>query len=226
MGSECCAAWHALSSVTMAPSDSPSPSEELSSGEPAPEHERLVGRLVADAHGESYDAFRSLDDAKKADQAAVVMQGDYGGSIYLTCPARLVLCDEATLRQLLFELDTLYWNDPDGAGLYYERVPVGVGIAGGTGGGIVTEGVWIHPDIEAQGRGVRQAVESVLFGRRASLSMKPRVVVEEITAESREIIVEGRALLREGPWLPSSTSSEATRAKRAIRRPASGSRCH
>ena len=180
----------------MAPSDAPPPSAELPSGEPVPEHERLVGRLEADAHGESYDASRSLDDAKKADDAAVVMQGDYGGSIYLTCPVRFVLCDEATLRQLLFELDTLYWNEPDGAGLYYERAPVGAGIAGGTGGGVVTEGVWIHPDIEQQGEGVRQAVESVLFGRRASLSMKPRVVVEEIAPESREITVDGRKLLR------------------------------
>lgn len=43
---------------------------------------------------------------------------------------------------------------------------------------------------------MRQAVESVLSGRRASLSMKPRVVVEEIAPESREIVVEGRKLLR------------------------------
>ena len=168
----------------------------MPSRETVPDHERPVARLVADAHGESYDPFRSLDDAKRVDEAAVVMQGDYGGSIYLTCQARLVLCDESTLRQLLFELDALYWNDPDGAGLYYERVPVGGGVAGGTGGGVVTEGVWIHPDIDAQGEGVREAVESVLFGRRASLSMSPRVVVEEIAPESREIIVDGRKLLR------------------------------
>ena len=168
----------------------------MPSHETLPDHERPVGRLVADAHGESYDAFRSLDDAKNADEAVVVMQGDYGGSIYLTCQVRLVLCDESTLRQLLFELDTLYWNDPDGAGLYFERVPVGVGIAGGTGGGVVTERVWIHPDIEAQGEGVREAVELVLFGRRASLSMRPRVVVNEIAPDSREIVVDGRKLLR------------------------------
>src|SRR6478752_2067129 len=99
-------------------------SEELPSGEPVPEHERLVGRLVAHAHGESYDASRSLDDAKQADDAAVVMHGDYGGSIYLTCPARLVLCDEPTLRQLLHDLDEHDWNDPEGVGLYYEVAPV------------------------------------------------------------------------------------------------------
>lgn len=168
----------------------------MASRETLPDHERVVGRLMADAHGTPYHAFRCLDDARKADEAALVMQGDYGGSIYLACQARLVLCDESTLQQLLFELDTLYWNDPDGAGLYYERVPIGVGIPGGTGGGVVTEGVWIHPDIEAQGEEVRQAVESVLFGRRVSLSMSPRVVVEEIAPESREIIVDGRKLLR------------------------------
>jgi hypothetical protein len=113
-----------------------------------PEHERPVGRIVADAHGGSYGAFRSLGEAKEADTAAVIMEGDDGGSIYLTCPARLVNCDEATLRRLLLDLDALDWKDPDSAGIYYERVLVGA-IPGGTGGGVVTEGVWLHPNVEA-----------------------------------------------------------------------------
>jgi hypothetical protein len=129
-----------------------------------PEHERPVGRMVADAHGEQYGAFRSLEEAKEADVAAVVMQGDEGGSIYLTCQARLVECDEITLHRLLLDLDALDWKDPDSAGIYYERVPVGGGIPGGTGGGVVTEGVWLHPNLEALG--VRKAVEDVLSGRR------------------------------------------------------------
>jgi hypothetical protein len=58
------------------------------------------------------------------------MEGDYGGSIYLTCPARLVNCDEPALRQLLQDLDEHYWKDPEGAGLYYEAARVGSGIPG------------------------------------------------------------------------------------------------
>jgi hypothetical protein len=132
-----------------------------------PEHERPVGRMVADAHGGSYGAFRSLDEAKEAETAAVVMQGDDGGSIYLTCPARLVECDEASLRRLLLDLDAFDSNDPESAGVYFEQVPVGAGVAGGTGGGVVTDGVWLHPKLEALG--VREAVEAVLSGRRPRL---------------------------------------------------------
>jgi hypothetical protein len=52
-----------------------------------PDRERPVGRMLADANGEQYGAFGSLEEAKEADTAAVVMQGDEGGSIYLTCPS-------------------------------------------------------------------------------------------------------------------------------------------
>jgi hypothetical protein len=90
-----------------------------------PEHASPVRWIVADTFGGSYEAFRSLDDARSAPDSVVVMEGDYGGSIYLTCPARLVQCDEATLRDLLRQLDEEWWNDLEGAGLYYERAPVG-----------------------------------------------------------------------------------------------------
>jgi hypothetical protein len=132
-----------------------------------PEHERPVARLVADSHGESYAAFRSLAEAKEADFAAVVMQGDEGGSIYLTCPAHIVECDEQTLRRLLLDLDARDWKEPESAGLFYEHVPVGSGIPGGAGGGVVTDGIWLHPNLEALG--VRKAVEAVLRGQRPSL---------------------------------------------------------
>jgi hypothetical protein len=129
-----------------------------------PEHESAVRRLVADAHGQSYEALRSLDEARGEADAVVVMEGDYGGSIYLTCPVRHVHCDEATLRLLLRDLDEHDWKDPEGTRLYYERAPVGAGIAGGTGGGVVTDGVWLHPDLASLGLGPR--VESVIAGER------------------------------------------------------------
>jgi hypothetical protein len=129
-----------------------------------PEHESAVRRLMADARGGTYEALLSLEDAKHTDDAAVVMEGDYGGSIYLTCPARLVHCDEATLQQLLLDLDEHDWNDPEGVGLYYERAPAGSGIAGGSGGGVVTNTVWLHPELEA--KGLRPQVEAVIAGKR------------------------------------------------------------
>ena len=132
-----------------------------------PDHESPVRHMVAAARGRRYEALKSLDDAKLTSDAAIVMEGDYGGSIYLTCPARLVRCDESTLRQLLLDLDEYDWNDPDGVGLYYEVAPAGSGIVGGTGGGIVTDGVWLHPVLEAEG--LRERVEAVVAGERERL---------------------------------------------------------
>ncbi|HEV7564925.1 MAG TPA: hypothetical protein VGO31_03075 [Microbacteriaceae bacterium] len=132
-----------------------------------PDHESAVRRMVADAHGGGYTAIESLDEAKATPDAAIVMEGDYGGSIYLTCPAHLVRCDEGTLRQLLHDLDEQDWNDPEGVGLRYEVAPVGSGIAGGTGGGVVTDHVWFHPDLEAQG--LRERAEAVITGKRLTL---------------------------------------------------------
>jgi hypothetical protein len=55
------------------------------------DHESALRRMLA---GSSYQAFPSLAEAKATPEAAVVMEGDEGGSIYFTCPARLVECDE------------------------------------------------------------------------------------------------------------------------------------
>jgi len=132
-----------------------------------PDHESAVRRMVAEAHGDRYEAIKSFEEARATANAAVVMEGDYGGSIYLTCPARLVRCDEPTLRQLLHDLDAHDWDDPDGAGLYYEVAPVGSRIAGGTGGGVVIDGLWLHPDLAT--KGLRERVEAVITGERVRL---------------------------------------------------------
>jgi hypothetical protein len=132
-----------------------------------PEHESALRRMVADARGGSYRALHSLDEAKAHPDGAVVMEGDYGGSIYLTCPARVVECDEATLRRLLLDLDKHDWDDVEGVGLYYEVAPQGSGIAGGTGGGVVTDGLWLHPNLDA--KGLRQRVQAVIAGKRTQL---------------------------------------------------------
>ena len=132
-----------------------------------PDHESALRRMVADAHGGRYEAIKSLDEAKATPDAAVVMEGDYGGSIYLTCPAQLVQCDEPTLRQLLHDLDKHDWDDPEGVGLHYEVVPIGSGVAGGTGGGVVTDAVWLHPNLET--KGLRERVVAVIRGGRVRL---------------------------------------------------------
>jgi hypothetical protein len=64
----------------------------------------------------------------------------------------------------LHDLDARSWNDRDMARVFYERLPVGSTVPGGTGGGLVTEGVWLHPTLEEQG--LRPAVEAVIAGGR------------------------------------------------------------
>jgi hypothetical protein len=42
--------------------------------------------MVADSRAEPYRAFRSLSEAQAVPDGLVVMEGDYGGQIYLTWP--------------------------------------------------------------------------------------------------------------------------------------------
>lgn len=119
---------------------------------------------MADAEGRPYEALRTLAEAQAADDGVVVMEGDDGGQIYLTCPARLITCDELALEQLLNDLDSFGWNDPELARVFYERTPVGAGIGGGMGGGVVVEGLWLHEELRKLE--LEEPVRAVLEGRR------------------------------------------------------------
>ncbi|WP_307215224.1 hypothetical protein [Paenibacillus tundrae] len=79
-----------------------------------------------------------IDSFKKAldtPDAYVIMEGDDGGQIYLSCPMKLVKCSEETLHILLKDLDTIAWdcNEGEGQGLFYEKLFPGDGISGGMG---------------------------------------------------------------------------------------------
>jgi hypothetical protein len=136
-----------------------------------PDHESPVRHMLSAAHGTSFEALRSLDEARQAPDGVVVLEGDWGGQIYLVCPASLVGCSDAALKALLDDLDVIAWppdGEPEGRGIYYERHAIGEGIPGGMGGGVVTEGLWIHEEFEDTG--LRSAIEAVLIGDRARLS--------------------------------------------------------
>jgi hypothetical protein len=125
-------------------------------------------RLAADADGADYHAFGSLDDARAEEHGVVVLEGDDGGQIYATCPARHVACSEPELRQLLDDLDRLVWRDPDAARVVFERVPPGSAVAGGMGGGVVRAGVWVHEELVRLG--LEPEIRDVIEGRRARVS--------------------------------------------------------
>jgi len=123
--------------------------------------------MVSDSRGEAYRAFRTLAEAQEVSDGVVVMEGDYGGQIYLTCPARLVNCDQATLEQLLRDLDRLGWKNSETSHLFFERGNPGSGVWGGMGGGLIVEGVWLHPEL--QKLGIEERVRDVIGGALSGL---------------------------------------------------------
>jgi|SRR5947209_9982769 len=124
--------------------------------ESLPEHESAVRRMVADAHGIPYRALNSLADATAEPNAVVILEGDYGGQIYLVARTSDVRCSEEALQRLLCELDALEWNDPDGTRVYFEVHQAGQGIPGGMGGAVVTEQPWVHPHLRHLETGIRE----------------------------------------------------------------------
>jgi hypothetical protein len=130
-----------------------------------PPHHSPVRSMWAHGHGFPYVAFESLEEARNNPHAAIVMEGDSGGQIYLTCPVSIVRCDQDTLNKLLNDLNDLSWGD--GEGLYYEVLPPGTGVGGGMGGGIVLDQVWLHEEFEQMQ--LRSEVEEIIAGLRSNM---------------------------------------------------------
>jgi hypothetical protein len=92
-----------------------------------------------------------------ADNLWLVLEGDWGGQIYLTIPiALLKKFDTNTIRKIGWlhqAIDREQWksNDDDGraAQIVFSTNP-DKGVAGGMGGGKLLKGkVWFHPDLDA-----------------------------------------------------------------------------
>jgi hypothetical protein len=95
-----------------------------------------------------YSPLKSLTEARAVSDGVVILQGDDGGQIYVVCRASEVSCGVEVLDGLLLDLDDIAWpgNDPTKRRVFYERLPVGAGVAGGMGGGRVTDEPWIHKE--------------------------------------------------------------------------------
>ena len=116
-----------------------------------------------------YPASLSFDEAKSKEDGVVIMEGDYGGQIYLTCQMKHIKCDEETMNKLLHDLDRIEWgcNDEDeGSSIDYHCVKPGYGVIGGMGGGVVVNGLWIHEDINPT---VTAKIQQVLTGEIKSI---------------------------------------------------------
>jgi hypothetical protein len=113
----------------------------------------------------SFKSYSDLETAKSDPNAYVVMEGDWGGQIYLTCPVKYVICDEDMLRKILKKLDHMCWkcNGGDGAEIYYETWSQGEDVPGGMGGGLATDGLWIHPKILEE-NDIAEELEVLILG--------------------------------------------------------------
>ncbi len=111
----------------------------------------------------------NFEKAKRASNGTVIMEGDWGGQIYLSCPMKHVNCSRETLQQLLKYLNNIAWdcNEGDGTLLRFQRQSPGDEIWGGMGGGKVVDGLWIHEEFEAQG--LRSKIDKVLSGKRTKI---------------------------------------------------------
>jgi hypothetical protein len=128
--------------------------------------------MIAESGGETYSAYDTLEAARTAIDVSLVIEGDDGGTIYLTVPVSRVCCSEARIQQLAEDIDALYWNDRSMLHISFEVLPVGSGVAGGMGGGRVIDGIWLHPKIEALG--ITADVEAVLGGTRDRIAQRSR----------------------------------------------------
>jgi hypothetical protein len=127
-------------------------------------YERPLGRILHEAEDTPFHPIESLDSARTEPNAYVIMEGDWGGQIYLTAPVRLLRCDVAELELILQELDAHAWscNGGEGCGFFFEERESFEGVSGGMGGGATLRDLWIHPElVEA---GFEPRVRKVLFG--------------------------------------------------------------
>ncbi|HTD25153.1 MAG TPA: hypothetical protein VK738_21065 [Terriglobales bacterium] len=130
-------------------------------------HESGLRKMEAESTGQQYVSFKSLKEAQQDPQGIVILEGDEGGQIYVVCPVSIVRCSEESLQQLLQDLDALKWSDPSSAHLFYERLPLGSGVSGGMGGGLVQSSVWLRPRLVKLE--LLEKVKAVIEGRRPRL---------------------------------------------------------
>jgi len=134
-----------------------------------PEHHSPVRHILNEAHGNSNNGFLgNFNLAKETPNAYVIMEGDWGGQIYLVCPIKMIKCDEEQLKKLLLDLDSIAWPGNDGGyGIYYEKHNPGDIIAGGMGGGIATETLWVHDEFKE--KKLKEQIFEVISGERKEI---------------------------------------------------------
>jgi len=126
------------------------------------EHESSVRKII---DRDNYNSFKNLNEAKKYGDSFLIMEGDWGGQIYLVYPVKLIKCEEKRLLKLLQDLDKLAWDEKVGKGIYFERFKEGEIVPGGMGGGIAPSNLWVHDNFKP----LIDKIKKVLNGELKSL---------------------------------------------------------
>jgi hypothetical protein len=133
---------------------------------------RRLLRIVSERWISGTNPYRTTLAAARAfpsDDVVASLEGDDGGSIYLICPVRLIRCDEATLRQLLVDIDAIEWPGQriSGARIAFDRADVALRLDSTMGGGLITADISIH--VRLRQKGLEAGIKAVLEGERARL---------------------------------------------------------
>ncbi|MCU6792613.1 hypothetical protein OB236_10825 [Paenibacillus sp. WQ 127069] len=131
-----------------------------------PQYHSPVRHILNEVNGLSNEIFiKDFQEAKETGHSYVIMEGDWGGQIYLSCPMSLVECSEEELQTLLIDLDKVAWgcNDVYGRGLYYEIHFSEEGI----GGGMITDTLWVHDEFIE--KNLKDQIYLVISGERKTL---------------------------------------------------------
>lgn len=121
--------------------------EALASGE------RFLCQKGLEADAKVGKRYSSMSDEDLAGKLWVVLEGDWGGQIYLTVPVKLIGAD-SHLEDLLAELDRQAWgcNNGDGQGIRVstaEETEDGA-VGGGMGGGLILPNeIWTHEEFNS-----------------------------------------------------------------------------
>ena len=83
----------------------------------------------------------------KGSQNYLVLEGDYGGQIYVVIPKSLILCNNDVINILLYTLDDFAWENDEDANFYFRDFYPGDVVPGGMGGGMALDKeIWVHKE--------------------------------------------------------------------------------
>jgi hypothetical protein len=104
------------------------------------------------------------------DDGVISLTNDNGGIVAVVAAASHVRCSPEALVRLHLQINLITWSRDSArsTGIHYQRLPTGGHIAGGTGGGEVIPGTWVHRIYEELG--IADEIRDVIEGRAERLA--------------------------------------------------------